>query len=153
MCVDPSAAAEAPPPPQREDATCRLVGILFRVTHESVAMLYFWCSVAGDPVTMYSETAGVVGLSKLAPTRYEPLPASGRLFAANHASLCLLALTRFAEDRLLVRERYVPYTHVSVDAVYFIVCNPVPAVSEYVPATTIIESLLWTPKLWPMFAE
>ncbi len=60
-------------------------------------------------------------------------------------------LTRFAKDRLRGRERNVPYTHVSVDAVYFIVCNPVPG--EYVPATTIIESLLWTPTLWPMLAE
>jgi hypothetical protein len=46
---------------------------------------------------------------------------------------------------------------VSVDAVYFIVCNPAAGITEdcglYNPATTIIESLLWTPTLWPMFTE
>ena len=115
---------------------------MFRVIHKSVAMLYFWCSVPGNTVTMYSETAGVVGLSKLAPTRFEPLPASGRLFAANHASSTYIALTRFAKDRLRGRERNVSNTHVSVDAVYFIVCSPDPGLGAYEPATTIIESLL-----------
>jgi hypothetical protein len=38
-----------------------------------------------------------------------------------------------------------------MDAMYFAVGNP--ATGEYVPATTIIESLLWTPTLWPMFTE
>ncbi len=84
------------------------------MTHTSVAMLYFWCAVPGYPVTMYSETAGVVGLSKLVPTRNEPLPASGRLFAASHA-FALLELATASENshstgngRATLKERSVP---------------------------------------------